>query len=322
MNKVISGSLLVCSWMLCAGVQAQEFPSKGIRVMVGAAAGGPVDIAARVVSEKLAESWKQPVTVENRVGASEMIATEHVSRSAADGYTLLVASLNVVTINPVVFAKLAYDPDKGLTPIALITSNAMVLMANPKAPFNSLSDLVSAAKAQPGKISFSSPGLATSNHIAGEWLANETGMQIFHVPYKGGPAAANAVLSGDVPIGVVSLIQALPLVKAGTAKSLAVTTIKRSALAPDWPTVAEQGVQGFDAAVRTAMFAPGGTPSEVVAKLNAELIRVLKLPEIRERFAGMGVEPAGSTPEEAAVGIAQLRARIADIVAKANIKVQ
>lgn len=322
MKGFVRGSLLACGWLLCASVSAQEFPNKGIRVMVGAAAGGPVDIAARVVSEKLAESFKQPVTVENRVGASEMIATEHVSRSAPDGYTLLVSSLNVVTINPVVFAKLSYDPDKGLVPVALITSNPMVLMASPKSPFSSLKDLIEAAKAQPGKISFSSPGLATTNHIAGEWLANETGMQIFHVPYKGGPAAANAVLSGDVPLGVVSLIQALPLVKAGTAKSLGVTTIKRTALAPDWLTVAEQGVPGFDAAVRTAMFAPGGTPKEIVTKLNAELVRVLKLPEIRERYAGMGVEPAGSTPEEAAAGIAQLRAKIADIVAKANIKVQ
>ncbi len=164
--------------------------------------------------------------------------------------------------------------------------------------------------------------LSYANQIAGEWLANEAGMQIFHVPYKGGPAAANAVLSGDVPLGVVSLIQALPLVKAGTARSLAVTTIKRTALAPDWPTVAEQGVPGFDAAVRTAMFAPGGTPREIVLKLNAELLRVLNLPETRERFAGMGVEPAGSTPEEAVAGIAQLRAKIADVVAKANIKVQ
>lgn len=322
MNKLLRGSLLLCGWALCVGAQAQDFPNKGIRVMVGAAAGGPVDIAARVVGEKLAETWKQPVTVENRVGASEMIATEHVSRSAPDGYTLLVASLNVVTINPVVFAKLAYDPVKGLAPIALTTSNAMVLVANPKAPYNSLKELIAAAKAQPGKISFSSPGLATSNHIAGEWLANETGMQIFHVPYKGGPAAANAVLSGDVPLGVVSLIQALPLVKAGTAKSIAVTTGKRSALAPDLPTVAEQGVPGFDAAVGTAMFAPGGTPKEIVTKLNAEVNRVLRLTEVRERFAGMGVEPAGSSPEEAAAFIEKLRAKIADIVAKANIKVQ
>jgi tripartite-type tricarboxylate transporter receptor subunit TctC len=314
--------LLLCGLSLCVGVSAQDYPARGVRFIVGAAAGGPIDSAARVIGEKLAESWKQPVTVENRVGASEMIAAEHVSRAAPDGYTLLFSSLNVVTNNPVVFAKVPYDAEKGFAPVVLATSNPMVLMASPKASFSSLRELVDAAKAKPGTLSWSSPGLATTNHIAGEWLAAETGAPLFHVPYKGGPAAANAILSGDVPFGVVSLIQALPLAKAGTVKVIAVTTQKRTPLAPDWPTVAEQGVPGFDAAVLSAPFAPAGTPQEIVTRLNAEVNRVLRLPEIRERFAGMGVEPAGSTPDELAAGIKRVRAQIEQVVARAKIKVQ
>jgi tripartite-type tricarboxylate transporter receptor subunit TctC len=185
-----------------------------------------------------------------------------------------------------------------------------------------MKELIEVAKAQAGSISWSSPGLATSNHIAGEWFAAEAGVKLFHIPYKGGPAAANAVLSGDVPLGVVSLIQALPLVKNGQMKALAVTTAQRSALAPDWPTLAELGVPGFDAAVQAALFAPAGTARPIVARINADVVRVLQLPQTRERFAALGVEPVGSTPEELDAVIKAHRARIQGIVDRAAIKVQ
>lgn len=312
---------VICGLGLSAAACAQDYPAKGVRVLVGAAPGGPVDIAARVLAEKLAAAWGQPVTVENRVGASEMIATGLVSQAPPDGHTLLMASLNVVTINPVVFSKIAYDPDV-LAPIVLTTRNPMVLIAGPNAPFNSVAELVKIAKARRDGVQWSTPGLATANHIAGEWFAAETGARLFHVPYKGGPAAANAVLSGDVPFGVVSLIQALPLAKAGQVKALAVTTGKRSVLAPDWPTIAESAVPGFDVAVQTAFFAPGGIPPAVVAKINAEVNRLLQLPEVRERYAAMGVEAAGSTPEELHAMVKTVRARIQQIVQRAGIKVQ
>jgi tripartite-type tricarboxylate transporter receptor subunit TctC len=308
--------------LLSSAVSAQDYPAKGVRVVVGSAPGGPIDIAARVVSERLAAAWKQPVVVENRVGASEIIGAEFVSKAAPDGYTLLMVSLNVFTINPVVFPKLPYDPDRGFAPVALATRNPMVLVAGPKAPFSSMKELIEVAKAQAGSISWSSPGLATSNHIAGEWFAAEAGVKLFHIPYKGGPAAANAVLSGDVPLGVVSLIQALPLVKNGQMKALAVTTAQRSALAPDWPTLAELGVPGFDAAVQAALFAPAGTARPIVARINADVVRVLQLPQTRERFAALGVEPVGSTPEELDAVIKAHRARIQGIVDRAAIKVQ
>jgi tripartite-type tricarboxylate transporter receptor subunit TctC len=321
MTLAVRWVAVFCGLALSAAAHAQDYPAKAVRVLVGSAPGGPVDIAARVIGEKLAAAWKQPVTVENRVGASEMIATGLVAQAAPDGYTLLMASLNVVTINPVVFSKIEYDPD-ALAPVVLTTRNPMVLIAGPKAPFNSVVELIKMSRANSGGIQWSTPGLATSNHIAGEWFAAETGAQLFHVPYKGGPAAAQAVLSGDVPFGVVSLIQALPLAKAGQVKVLAVTTGKRSALVPDWPTIAESAVPGFDAAVQTAFFAPGGTPRAVIARINADVNRLLQLPEVRERCAAMGVEAVGSTPEELDAVVKTGRARIQQIVRRAGIKVQ
>lgn len=305
-----------------AAAQAQEFPARQVRVVVGSAPGGPIDIAARVVSERLAAAWKQPVVVENRVGASEMIGAEFVAKSAPDGYTLLMVSLNPFTINPAVFTKLPYDPEHSFAPITLATRNPMVLVASPKAAFATLKELIELARKDSGGVSWSSPGLATSNHIAGEWFASEAGIKLFHVPYKGGPAAANAVLSGDVPLSVVSLIQALPLVKTGQMRALAVTTAQRTPLAPEWPTIAELAVPGFDAAVQSGLFAPAGTPRPVIAKIHADAVRAIRLPETRERFAAMGVEPVGSTPEELDAVNKAHRARIQGIVDKAAIKVQ
>ncbi len=317
-----SCTLVVASLLLAGHVHAQEFPSRGVRIEVGAAAGGPVDIAARVVGEKLAELWKQPVTVENRVGASEMIAAEYVAKANPDGLILLMSSFNTVTINPVVFPKIQYDPINGLAPIVLATSNPMVFIASAKAPFTTLKQMVEVAQAKPEQISWSSPGLATTNHISGEWFAADAGIRLFHVPYKGGPAAMNAVIANEVPVGLVSLIQALPFAKSAQTRILAVTTAKRTSLAPDWPTVSELALPGFDAAVQTALFAPGGTPRAIIAKINADAMHVLRLPEVRERMASMGVEPAGSTPEELVVMIRNSRARIQQVVDKAGIKVQ
>jgi tripartite-type tricarboxylate transporter receptor subunit TctC len=322
-HRPLSSLLLALSAVFVAAtVQAQDFPAKAVKVAVGSAAGGPVDTAARLISERLSEVWKQPVTVENRVGASEMIATDFVLKSPPDGYTLLVASLNVFTNNPVVFSKVPYDADRGWVPVAHLALNPMVLVAGQKAPFGTLKELIEQAKKAPGKVTYSTPGLATTNHIAGEWFASAAGVQLFHVPYKGGPAAANAVLSGDVPLAVVSLIQALPFVKSGQFKALGITTKDRTPLAPELPTVVEQGVPGFDAAVRVAMFAPAGTPAAIVNKINGDVTRALANPQTREKFAGMGVEASGSTPAELERMVRDVRAQIQRVVDTAKIKVE
>jgi tripartite-type tricarboxylate transporter receptor subunit TctC len=302
--------------------RADEFPTRGVRIEVGAAAGGPVDTAARVLGERLSERWKQPVTVENRVGASEMIATEYVSKAAPDGLTLLMASINVVTINPVVFPRIQYDPVNGLAPIVLATTNPMVFVSSARTGFASLRQLIEGARARPEQVSWSSPGLATNNHIAGEWFAADAGIRLFHVPYKGGPAAINAVVAGEVPLALVSLVQAIPFAKSPQVHILAVTTGRRSVLAPDWPTVSELAVPGFDLAVQTALFAPGGTAPAIVTKINADVMQILRAPETRERLAGMGVEPGGSTPEELVTLIRNGRAKIQQVVDRAGIRVQ
>jgi tripartite-type tricarboxylate transporter receptor subunit TctC len=301
---------------------AQDYPARMIRIIVASAPGGPVDITARVIAEKLSDAWKQPVIVDNRVGASEMIGTAAAAKAAPDGYTLLVVA-NPFTVNPAVFSKLPYDPVRSFTTVTMLTQTPMALVANPKAPFSSIQELIAAAKARPGDIAWASAGMATMNHITGEQFAAEAGVKLLHVPYKdGSPAAANAVIAGDTQFGIVGLNSALPFVKAGRLKALAVTTEKRTALAPDLPTLAELGVQGVDTAVRVGMYAPAGTPKDVIAKLNAEVNRILNEPATRQQLTNLGAEAYGSTtPEQHEALIKRIAAQIAKIVAQANIKI-
>ena len=313
---------LLAGLLVCLSAWAQDYPARLIRIIVASAPGGPVDITARVIGEKLSEAWKQSVIVENRVGASEMIGTAAVAKAPADGYTLLVVA-NPFTVNPAVFSKLPYDPVRSFTTVTMLTQTPMALVANPKAPFNSIKELIAAAKARPGDIAWASAGMATMNHITGEQFAAEAGVKLLHVPYKdGSPAAANAVMSGDTQFGIVGLNSALPFVKAGRLKALAVTTEKRTALAPDLPTLAEAGVQGIDTAVRVGMYAPAGTPKEVIAKLNAEVNRILNEPATRQQLANLGAEAYGATtPEQHEALIRRIAAQIAKTVAQANIKI-
>jgi tripartite-type tricarboxylate transporter receptor subunit TctC len=303
-------------------VSAQDYPNKPVKIVVASAPGGPVDFAARSIGQKLSELWRQPVVIENKAGASEMIGSEYVAKSPADGYTLLVISLNPLTINPSVFPKLPYDPLKSFASIASITTTPMAFVANPMAPFSNFREMVAESKRRPGGLSWSTPGLATGNHIAGEWFASETGARLVHIPYKGGPAGVNAVIAGEVSFGVVSLIQALPFVKAGNVKILGVTSNKRSPLALDWPTVAELSIPGFDAQVRSAMFAPAATSKQVINKINADINMILRSAEMSDKLAVLGAVPQTSTPQELDATIARIRAQMAKIIGEAKITVE
>ncbi|WP_296557034.1 tripartite tricarboxylate transporter substrate binding protein [Pigmentiphaga sp.] len=314
--------LLFAAALCCQAAQAQGFPSKPVRIVVGAAAGGPIDTAARVVGEKLAAKWGQPVIVENRPGASEMIGAAAVAKSAPDGYTLFMASSNPFTINPAIFEKLPYDPSKSFTAIGVVAANPMAVVSNPAAPFDSLGGLIDVARAHPGQLSWSTPGLGTMNHITGEWIAYEAGIKAVHVPYKGGPAAVNAVVAGEVPYGIVSLVQAIPFAKAGSVRMLAVTTARRTALSPATPTVAELAIPGFESSVLAVLAAPAGTPRDVIEKINADTNGVLKQAEVRAKFAALGAETVGSTPEEMDRVIESVRGKVAGIVARAGIKAE
>ena len=300
---------------------AQDYPTRLIKIVVASAPGGPVDLTGRVIAQKLSDAWKQSVIVENRTGASEIIGTEVVAKSPPDGYTLLIVA-NPLTVNPSLFPKLPYDPVRSFATVTMLTQTPMVLVSNPKAPFNSIKDLVAAAKARPGDIAWASAGVGTMNHITGEQFAAESGIKLLHVPYKdGSPAAANAVIAGDTQFGIVALNSALQFVKSGRLKALAVTTGERTPLAPDLPTLSELGVHGLDAAVRVGMYVPAGTPKNVIAKLNAEVNRIIQEPATRQQMASLGADTYGTTtPEEHEALIRKIAAQIAKIVAQANIK--
>lgn len=324
MKRTIAAVLaFVAPLVLASGAAAQDYPNRTIKITVASAPGGPVDITARVIAAKLSDAWKQPVIVENRVGASEIIGTEAVSKAPPDGYSLLVVA-NPFTVNPAVFAKLPYDPVNSFTTVTMLTQTPMALAANVQAPFNTVKELIAMAKAKPGDIAWGSAGMATMNHITGEQFASVAGIKILHVPYKGGsPAAANAAISGETQFSIVGLNSALPFVKTGRLKILAVTTEKRTALAPDLPTLVELGVPGIDHAVRVGMYAPAGTPKNVIDKLNHEVNRILQEPGTRQQFASLGADTYGSTtPEEHRAIIRKIAADIAQIVKQADIKLQ
>jgi tripartite-type tricarboxylate transporter receptor subunit TctC len=311
----------LASLLFCAAASAQEYPSRLVRIVTGGSQGGPVDIASRVVAQRLSEQWGQPVIVENRTGAGEMIAAEAVSKMKPDGYSLLIAG-NIVTHNPAIFPKLPYDPVRSFAPVTLMMQSPMALVVSAKAPYSSLRDLIAAAKQRPGQIPWASAGIGTNNHITGEHIAVEAGVKVVHTPYKGSAPAANAVLGGEVAYAIVALSSAIPFAKGGTLRIFAVTTEKRTALAPDLPTLSELGIQGVDGAVRGGLYAPAGTPQSVIAKLNADFNRVVQEPATRERFATLGLEPLGTTPEEYEATNRRVAAQIAKIVAQANIKVE
>ena len=305
-----------------ASASAQDhYPSRLVRMVTGGSQGGPVDIAARVVAQRLSEMWGQPVIVENRTGASEMIAAEIVAKAKPDGYTLLIAG-NVVTHNPYIFPKMPYDPERDFTSVTLMLQSPLALVASAKAPFGNLGELIAAAKQRPGQIPWASAGIGTNNHVVGEQIAADAGIKVIHTPYKGSQAAANAVVAGDVAYAIVALSSALPFAKGGTLKILGVTTETRTTLAPEVRTLAEQGLPGIDGAVRGGLVGPAGLPESVVAKLNSDVNRILREPATRERFATLGLEPLGTTPQEYEASNKRVAAQVSRIVRQANIKVE
>ncbi|MSQ72146.1 MAG: tripartite tricarboxylate transporter substrate binding protein [Betaproteobacteria bacterium] len=303
------------------GASAQEYPSRLVRIISGGSGSGPVDIASRVVAQRLSEIWGQPVIVETRTGASEMIAAEAVAKSKPDGYTMLSAG-NIITHTPAIFRVLLYDPVRSFAPVTLMMQSPMALVVNASAPYNSLKDLIAAAKQRPGQIAWASAGIGTNNHVTGEQFAAEAGIKVIHAPYKGSQSAANAVIGGEVAYAIVALSSALTFAKAGTLKVFAVTTENRTSLAPDVPTIAELGVPGVDGAVRGGLYVPAGTPENIIAKLSVDINRILKEPATRQRFAALGLEALGTTPVEYEAINRKIAAQVVRIVTQANIKVE
>jgi tripartite-type tricarboxylate transporter receptor subunit TctC len=303
-----------------APAQAQNYPTKPIHILVPYAPGGITDIASRILGAKLTEAWGQQVVVENRPGGNGFIAMTAAAKAAPDGYTLVMATVGDVAINPAMFKEMPFDVDRDLAPIAMVSDAPMVLAAHAEGPFKSVSEVIAAAKAQPGRISVATPGNGSVNQIVLEWMALNTGTRFQHIPYKGGAPAAAALAGGDIPLGVLASSSVAPHVKSGRVRPLAVTMAKRSKFSPEWPTLQEAGVTEVDASNWTALFAPKGTPAPIIEKLNAEVVKILNMPDVKERFAGGGVDTIPSSAAELNARVKQEGERFRSIVQKANIR--
>ncbi len=311
---------LVALCAAAAGACAQAYPSKPIRMVVGFPPGGGNDIIARMVGSKMQEAWGEPVLIDNKPGANSIIAAEYVAKSAPDGYTLLVNATGGMSVNPVLYAKLPYDSLKDFVPISMVGVFPLVLVVHPSLPAGSVTELVAYARANPGKLDYSAG--STAFQVATEMLKQMTGTDIRHIPYKGSAAAIAAVIAGDVQMTIVDTPPLVAQIKAGKVKALGVTAAKRAASMPELPTVAESGVPGYEMVLWIGVFAPAGTPRGIVSKLNAEVVRIVRLPDIRAELAGMGVDPVGNTSEQMAEWIRREIARFGPVVKAANIQAE
>ena len=297
-NRILGAAAIgIAAVCVAAGAVAQGYPAKPVKVIVPYPPGGSTDIVARVVAQKLSEQTGQQFLVDNRGGAGGNIGAEAVARSPADGYTLLVAT-TAHAINRTLFKSMGYDLMKDFVPISQLTAGPLVIVANPALPAKSVKELIALAKAKPGELTYASSGNGQSTHLAVELFDTMAGIKMTHVPYKGSAPAITDVMGGQVSVFFDTMLSAMPHVRSGKLKALAVTSAARSPAAPDIPTVAESGLPGYEAIAWNGLVAPAGTPREVVARLNAEVKKVLELPEIRERFAAQGFAAAWSSPEK------------------------
>jgi tripartite-type tricarboxylate transporter receptor subunit TctC len=301
---------------------AQAYPSKPVHIINPFTAGGPVDLLARAVGNKLSEAWGQPVVVETRAGAAGNIGIEYVAKQPADGYTLLVLPTGNAVVNPHLYAKLPYDTFRDFAPITLLATVENVLVVHPGVKTSTVQELVALARANPGKLTFSSPGVGSQAHVAGEMLKSMAGVDMVHVAYKGMAPAMNDLLGGQVSFMFLSMSSALKQVQAGKLRALGVASLQRSPAAPDLPTIAEQGFPGFEALSWYALVAPAATPKEVIARIAADSARALRDPAVRERLQGLGANPVGNTPEELAAMLRREYGYWGDFIRKAGIRAE
>jgi len=305
-----------------SSASAQTYPDRPVRILVPYSPGGITDIAARVVGAKLSEYWGHQVVVENRSGGNGLIAMSAVVKADPDGYTLVMASGGDVSLNPVLIEKMPYDVERDLIPISGVSDAPIVLVANSRSLYKSVADVIAASKSNPGSIDIGTPGVGSITHLVLEWLALSTGTKFQNVPFKGGGPAVQALIAGVVPLAVLASSSVAPYVQNGTLRVLGVTSTTRSSLNPEWPTLREQGIPEVNASNWTAMFAPKGTPQPVIDKLNADVVRALGSPDIRERFASGGVQVIPSTPSELAARQKNELAVFRSVVAKSGMHIE
>jgi len=315
-------SALAAAPWLAATARAQDaaasYPARPIRIVVGFAPGGATDIVARTIAQKLQDAWGQPVTIENKPGAGSNLGAETVMRADADGYTLLLGTIANAT-NVSLYKNLKYDFVRDFAPITQIMAAPSVLVVSPSLPVDDLKGLIALAKAKPGTLTYASSGAGGSPHLAGEMLEQRAGIQMVHVPYKGAAPALADVISGQVNLGFKTALSAIPSMQAGKLKPIAVAANRRLAQIPSVPTMAEAGIPDFEVSSWNGLLAPARTPPAIVAKLHREVVRILALPDVRERFAAQAAEPVGSSPEEFRTYIRSEIDRWAVVSKKANV---
>jgi tripartite-type tricarboxylate transporter receptor subunit TctC len=316
----IAGLVAVLVVLVSPTAWAQSYPTKPIHILSPYAPGGISDIASRIIGAKLTEAWGQQVVVENRPGGNGFIAMAAAAKATPDGHTLVMATVGDVAINPALFKDMPYDVERDLAPIMQVSDAPMVLAAHANSPYKTVADAIAAAKAQPGRISVATPGNGSVNQIVLEWMALNTGTKFQHIPYKGGAPAAAALAGGEIPLAILASSSIAPHVKSGRVRALAVTGARPSKFNPEWRTLQQEGVKDVDASNWTALYAPKGTPPAVVDKLNAEIAKILSMPDVKERFAGGGVETIPSTAAELGTRVKEAAARFKLIVDQANIK--
>jgi len=321
MKRIVAWLAGLALTAVAATTSAQAWPSKPIKWIVPFAPGGTTDILARTVSEKLTIALGVPVVVENKPGAGGGVGADFVAKAAPDGYTIMGGTISTHAINASLYKDLPYDPVKDFIPITMIARVPNMLVVNPGVPAKHVKELIVLLKANPGKYTFASSGNGTSQHLSGELFKTMAGVDMQHIPYKGSPPALQDVVGGQVTMTFDNITTAWPLAKAGKLKALAVTTAKRSEIAPDVPTLAESGLPGFEVGSWQGVFAPAGTPAAVVKRLNTEIVKVLAMPDVREKLGALGAEIVADSPEDFATIVKAEVVKWSDVVKKSGAKV-
>ncbi|MCE2946913.1 MAG: Bug family tripartite tricarboxylate transporter substrate binding protein [bacterium] len=325
---ILSTTLAAACADMCEAVAAQatgalataQWPARAIRFVVPFPPGGPLDISARLIGGRLSEALGQPVLVDNRPGAGGSVGARLVAGAAGDGHTLLMGALSTHAVNPWLYRDVGYDPVRDFTPVTLVANVPNVLVVHPSLQADSVKALVALARSSPGKLAFGSGGSGSGGHLAGELLKSAAKLDLVHVPYKGAAPAMADLVGGQIPMMFDNLASALPQVRAGKVRALAVTTATRSAFLPELPTMQEAGVAGFDISTWFGVLAPAALPGPVLDRLHGEIARILQLPEVRERLATFGSEPVGSTPAQFAAFIRAEQKKYARIVRESGAK--
>jgi tripartite-type tricarboxylate transporter receptor subunit TctC len=297
-HSLLAGAGLSCLLLFANLGNAQTYPAKPLRIIVGQTAGGISDLIARMVAQRFTEAFKQPAVVENRAGAAGSIGTEMAVKAAPDGYTLLLSSAGPIVINPGLYSKLSYDPQRDLAPIAFIASSPLVLVTHPSVPAKSVKALIALAKAHPYKLSYGSGGNGSPPHLTAALFSTTAGVTLTHVPFKGSAPSVLALVGGQVDLSFSTVAVTLPQMRAGRIHALAVTSAQRARILPDLPTMAEAGLPGFESQQWFGLFGPAALPRDIIGKLNSEVTRLIENPDVRTRLANDGAEPGKLTLDQ------------------------